>query len=141
MAPLYTAAVAPFYSAVDIVLVTRRGRLVKTAGLPRNIRSTQLTADDPVAGRLHEFRRPLRASRTVDFDDDGGFGMPIDSRFDSLGRRSITILDIEFDTVLVRERNTSRTRRWNFDNFYWVDPADGFVWTAYALCSGATNML
>ena len=117
-----------WFSADRVVLVTRQGRLVKTAGLPRNLRGTQLAAEDPVAGRLHELRQTLRASRTVDFDDDSGFGMPIDSWFDSLGPRTITILDIEFDTVLVRERNTSRTRRWNFDNFYWVDPVDGFVW-------------
>ncbi len=117
-----------WFSADRVVLVTRAGRLVKTAGLPRNIRATQFTAADPVDRRLHELRAPVRTTRTVDFDDDSGFGMPIDSRFESLGPRVIAILDIDFDTVLVRERNTSRTRRWSFDNFYWVDPVDGFVW-------------
>ena len=117
-----------WFSADRVVLVTRAGRLVKTAGLPRNIRATQFTAGDPVDRRLHELRAPMRATRTVDFDDDSGFGMPIVSRFESLGPRVIAILDIDFDTVLVREFNTSRTRRWSFDNFYWVDPVDGFVW-------------
>jgi hypothetical protein len=117
-----------WFSADRVVLVTRAGRLVKTAGLPRNIRATQFRAGDPVDRRLHELRAPVRATRIVDFDDDSGFGMPIDSRFESLGPRVIAILDIDFDTVLVREHNTSRTRRWSFENLYWVDPVDGFVW-------------
>ncbi len=117
-----------WFSADGVVVVTRAGRLVKTAGLPRNIRATLFAAEDPVDGRLHELRGPLHSTRTVDFDDDSGFGMPIDSRFDELGPRRVAILEIDFDTVLVRERNTSRTRRWSFENLYWVDPVDGFVW-------------
>ena len=31
-------------------------------------------------------------------------------------------------TILVREKNSARTLNWRFDNLYWVDPADGFVW-------------
>jgi len=35
---------------------------------------------------------------------------------------------LDFDTILVRERNSARTLNWRFKNYYWVDPSDGFVW-------------
>ena len=54
--------------------------------------------------------------------------MPIVSVFEPLGPITLTILEIEFDTVLVRERNTAKTMRWSYDNYYWVDAYDGFVW-------------
>jgi len=42
--------------------------------------------------------------------------------------RQLTIVGIEFDTILVRERNRARVVPWTFENLYWVDPGDGFVW-------------
>ena len=117
-----------YLSADRVAVVTRKGRLVKTAGLPQNLKNTQTSVGDPVAGRLHELTESARFVRTVDIDPGSYYGMPIVSVFEPLGPVTLTILEIEFDTVLVRERNTAKTMRWSYDNYYWVDAYDGFVW-------------
>lgn len=115
-------------SSDRISLVTEGGRLVKTAGLPENLRDTQLLGPDPVNKTLHRLAQPVAFDRAVDFDTSRRFGVPIHSRFDSLGAKKITIVEIEFDTVLVRETNVAKTVNWTFENYYWVDAIDGFVW-------------
>jgi hypothetical protein len=52
----------------------------------------------------------------------------VDSVFEKLGPRKVRIVELDFDTILVRERNVARTLKWRFENLYWVDPGDGFVW-------------
>ena len=110
------------------ILVTRGGRLVKTFGLPENLKETKGLGQDPVNGQLHLLERQIAFRRLIDIDAGRQYGMPIDSDFDVLGEQRIRILELDFDTILVRERNSSRTLNWNFDNHYWVDPGDGFVW-------------
>jgi len=114
-------------SADNAALVTRGGRIVKTAGLPENIRDTVFTGPDPVATGLHENAHGLTATRALDLDP-GQYGLSIRSNFAVNGPRQVTITEIQFDTILVTERNIARTLNWSFNNQYWVDPADGFVW-------------
>ncbi len=117
-----------YLSADRVAVVTRDGRLVKTAGLPQNLKATHFTHDDPVAGRLHQLTETTRFVRTVDIDAANTYGMPVVSEFEPLGPVTLTILEIEFETMLARERNTAQTMRWSYDNYYWVDAYDGFVW-------------
>ncbi len=109
-------------------VVTRHGRVVKTVGLPRNLRQTTAHAADPLAGPTHQVARGTRFRREVDYEADERFVLPIESTFERIGPRKITILEIEFDTVLIRERNRARLMNWEFENLYWVDAIDGYVW-------------
>ena len=43
-------------------------------------------------------------------------------------RQKIVILDLDFDTILIREKSSARAVNWKFENLYWVDIYDGFVW-------------
>lgn len=116
-------------SGVDrSVLVLRGGRVVKTYGFPENLKQTIDADDDPVDRLLHRLDRPVHHVRYVDIDKDQLFGLPIDSTLSPIGARKITIVEIEFDTMMVRESNSARTVDWSFENEYWVDPGDGFVW-------------
>jgi hypothetical protein len=110
------------------VIVTRNGRVVKTSGLPVNLKDTRAFREDPVATRLHRIEQPADFVRYVDLEPGHRYDLPIRSRFETVGRERITIAEIEFDTVLVREINDAATFNWKFENLYWADIFDGFVW-------------
>lgn len=116
------------------VLALRGGRVVKTFGFPENLKNTRNNSADPVEGRLHKLHKtgqtepPWRHTRYLDLDLGPHYGLVVDSVFHSLGPRKIRIVELDFDTILVREQNSARTLNWKFENLYWVDPADGFVW-------------
>lgn len=113
-------------SADGAAIVTRGGRVVKTAGLPTTIRNTVPRSPDPVAAGLHRGENRVYFDREIDLIPEGTVVMSSDFR--ELGPRSITIADIEFDTILIEERVAVRGLSWSFTNLYWVDPVDGFVW-------------
>ena len=117
-----------YLSADRVAVVTRQGRLVKTAGLPRNIKNTYMNDRDPVSGQLHKLSPNTRFIRTIDIDAENRYGVPITSVFETIKKVTITILELKFDTLLVRERNSAQTMRWHFDNYYWADAYDGFIW-------------
>ena len=117
-----------WYSVDNVALVTRAGRVVRTAGLPENIRATRHLSPDPVALGLHRETNLIPWKREIDSIPELGYGMVIESAFRQRGAEKITIAEIEFDTIHVVERNVATTLSWTFENHYWVDPEDGFVW-------------
>ena len=115
-------------SADRATLVTKQGRIVETSGFPENLRATTAQGSDPVAGGLHTLDEPVTFSRSIDIDLEQNYGLRIDSLFEPLGSKQISIVGLDFRTLLVREQNDVRTLNWRFYNFYWVDADDGFVW-------------
>jgi hypothetical protein len=110
------------------VLALRGGRVVKTFGFPENLKDTRSDSIDPVDRLLHKLTQPVRHTRYLDLDVGPHYGLVVDSVFESLGPRKVRIVELDFDTILVREQNVARTLNWRFENLYWVDPVDGFVW-------------
>ena len=110
------------------VLTLRGGRVVRTYGFPENLKDTRHNEIDPVNRLLHKLTEPVTHTRYIDLDLGSHFGLVIDSMFESLGPRTVRIVELDFETILVREKNTARTLNWQFENLYWVDPVDGFVW-------------
>ena len=110
----------------NAALVTRSGRLVKTAGLDRDLRGTHGIEDDPIAAATFAFAGVHQ--REVDIGPRGPYGVPIDSTFEVRGRETIRILDTDHDTLVVQESNRARSIRWNFDNHFWLDFTTGYAW-------------
>jgi hypothetical protein len=110
------------------VLALRGGRVVRTFGFPENLKNTRADEIDPVDRLLHKLTGPVRHTRYIDLDRGPHFDLVIDSVFESLGPQKVRILELDFDTILVWEINSARTLNWRFENYYWVDPSDGFVW-------------
>jgi hypothetical protein len=115
-------------SADQVAVVTRNGRLVQTAGLDRNLRSTTQLDDDPIATGSFVFGTTF--SRTVDLGPDGPYGVLVDSSLEIVKRETVLILDREHDALVIRERNTAHGVRWSFKNTYWADFKTGFVWAS-----------
>ena len=110
------------------VLALRGGRVVKTFGFPENLKDTRADRIDPVDRLLHKLTQPVHHTRYLDLDVGPHYGLVVDSVFESLGPRKVRIVELDFDTILVREKNVARTLNWRFENLYWVDPVDGFIW-------------
>jgi hypothetical protein len=116
-------------SADAATIVTRDGRIVKTAGLPDNLRVTMFDRPDPVAFTLHDLKSDIEFRRTIDFDSGNLFGLRVVSTLSPIGTERISIAGLDIETVQIREENTVLDSiRWNFTNDYWVDSIDGFVW-------------
>jgi hypothetical protein len=113
-------------SADGVAIVTRGGRVIRTAGLPTTIRDTIILGADPVATGLQLDPEQTLFTREVDFPSTGIVVMS--SNFKVVGPKSINIVEIDFETILVEEQVLAGHLNWKFTNHYWVDPADGFVW-------------
>ena len=110
------------------VLALREGRIVKTFGFPENLKETRYEGTDPVNRALHKLTGRVESTRYIDLDLSAYFNLAIESIFESLGPQKIRIVELDFDTILIREINSCNTLRFQFENLYWVDPEDGFVW-------------
>ena len=110
------------------ILVLREGRVVRTFGFPENLRDTVSLQDDPVHRLLHKLEAPARYIRRIDLQGPRRVSLTIESTLWPLGERTITIREIDFTTLLVRETNEARGAQWSFENFYWADPGDGYIW-------------
>jgi len=115
-------------SADNATVVTRAGRVIKTAGFPENLKATNYIEADPVAKKLHIPEGPREFSRSVDIDQGNIYGLIINSRFLLRGEMEIVIAGLRLRTVLFEEVNEAQTVNWNYSNYFWVDAFDGFVW-------------
>lgn len=111
-----------------LLVATRKGRVVKSVGLQANLRATQFLSPDPVAVGLHRADAPVETKRIVDLSGRQRFGRLIISRFEIVGQKTISIAETSHDVLLVKERNEMAPEGWHFENSFWVDRRDGFVW-------------
>jgi len=115
-------------SSDSVAFATRRGRLVKTAGLPADLKRTEFVEPDPVATGLQELEGDSKIGRFIDLEPGAHYGIPVESTFARAGEETIEILERTYDTILVNERNVAPLLEWEFENQYWVAKDSGFVW-------------
>ncbi len=117
-----------WHSRDKAVVATRGGRIVRTVGLPENIRETRPLDPDPAVAGLHRVVAGARARRIVDFDGHERFGRVVEARYRPMGRERVEIAGLTYDLLLVVEENRIEVDDWEFENRFWVDPGTGFVW-------------
>lgn len=114
------------------VFVTRKGRLVKTAGLPANLVETRYLSDDVLSIIVNESETLSGEGgafrRLVDMTPPDRYDVMIGSTFVHAGRESIEISELRFDTELFVERCEAREMEWRFENHFWIGRKDGVVW-------------
>ena len=121
-----------FWLAADgVVLGMKKGRILKTAGLPETIIDTIPINNDPIYLGLHKKENHLVFERNIDFKGKNSMypkTIKILSNFSYEGSQIVKIYDIDFETILVRESCTAKKLNWKFENLFWVDPNTGMVW-------------
>jgi hypothetical protein len=111
-------------SAAQIAITTRKGRIVRTAGLQHNISGYQERPGTSTSDGV-----PV--SRWIaDFTDIGLYAVPIACKVLPPKDDTITILNKEIRTKRVDERCKSESERldWSFTNRFWLDERTGFTW-------------
>lgn len=115
-------------SANRIMLVTRRGRIVKTVGLPTDLSGCALYGPDLLDQYRFEAPAAPVAILRRSIDIGAAFGISVQSKFTVEGDESITILDQTFDTVRIREDMESTDRKWRHPNRYWLSKRSALAW-------------
>jgi len=113
-------------SAARVALVTRAGRIIQTAGFHDNLTATRFEDNDPVAQALDG--PATRSLRFIDLPDGGGYSIQVESMYRSQDVATITILGTALRTRPVVETNRCPKLNWTFQNIFWRDVNDGFVW-------------
>lgn len=117
-------------SADRAVLVTRKGRIVRTVGLTgANLTETIFSNPDWVGTPIAAIPPGARAQRRIDLMPRRRMGLPVDAEFVTEGLETIRPLGADADVTVarLRERCQCRTLDWDFDNLYWVNPDSGAV--------------
>jgi hypothetical protein len=115
-------------SADRKLIVTRRGRIVRTVGLAQDLTGTTFLSPDPVGKPSAALATSPPALRSVDIDPGHRDGIVVTSSFERLHDDTIDILGEKYPTELWQERGAAPLLDWEFVNLYWIDPRTGFVW-------------
>lgn len=115
-----------------VVLVTEKGRLVKTAGLTDNLNDTRFTgaADQDWIGEPLETLQGKTVVREVDFLERQRVGVPIRCALEVVGAEAIQIHQRQHQTVKVLETcQAGAGLNWSFVNQFWIDASEpSMVW-------------
>lgn len=115
-------------SAKREVVVTRRGRVVKTYGLPQDLTATNFLTPDPIGKPGRDFAPGAECLRTLDFESLHQDGILARSTFRKIGSARIEILGERLETELWEERGSADLLGWDFVNRYWIAADSGYVW-------------
>jgi len=114
-----------WFAGEQIFVATRRGRVIRTAGLPYDLGGIHPLSATAVAANGGGMPPALFS---LDFPDLGVFGATAQCSSRDLGDDNIDILGARIATRHIVEHCAVQVMRWNFDNEYWTDKTTGYVW-------------
>ena len=115
-----------WYSADRGVLVTRYGRLVRSAGFAENLVRTEFSGKDFLEpGGL--LMPDDRLQRRIDLQGGARYGIAVNSSLRLGGEADVVVGQRSLRLLLVEEHCQVPTLNWSFVNKFWVDQ-NRFVW-------------
>lgn len=117
-----------WYSSEKEVLITHYGRIIRSYGLKHNIWGLRASQNDVFKAGLHTIQKPLQQTFTLDLDRKAKQNLRAIATYSLVKHESITIYDINYDTVKISEKVYIKDINWYYENFYWVDQKTGFIW-------------
>ena len=116
-------------SKAHIAISTRAGRVIETAGLPKNLSATVFAGlSDPLPEFLRQaVATPVSEIRNVDFSDLSKYSVLIRCRLAGGNPARVVILGHAILTRHFEEHCESSELDWSFTNSFWADRA-GFIW-------------
>src|SRR5882672_2955908 len=115
-----------WFAGEQVFIRTRNGRVIRTAGLPYDLGGLR---DLSTNSRLGSTAAPPTVQLfSLDFPDLGVFGATAQCSLRSAGDDAVEILGSRIPTRHIIEHCTVQALRWNFDNEYWEDRMNGYIW-------------
>jgi len=110
------------------ILVTRNGRIVRTAGFETNLRDVSSSAHEPIdEAREHKSARATQLVRQMEWSGKGSGSYPASVELTPKGSETIQILNRAVRTLIVDESVEVRSLDWAVTNRYWMDSTTGAV--------------
>ena len=104
----YDGEMLDWISAEREVIVTRRGRVVRTYGLPEDLKETVFLTADPVGRPSGAVAGSQECLRALDLEPGHRDGVVVSLRFEKLRDETLDILGERVVTELWQERGTAR---------------------------------
>jgi hypothetical protein len=115
-----------WYAGDQAFVATRRGRVVRTAGLPYDLGG--LSVLSAAAAGDGAAARSASVVLSLDFPDLGTFGAVAECASRDAGDDSVEIFGASIPTRRIVEHCTVPSLKWSFDNQFWADRMTGYVW-------------
>jgi hypothetical protein len=114
---------AEWYSGEFVMIRTRGGRIVRTAGMPYDLGGLDVRPPAAAAAARGE-----TVTLSYDFPDLGVFGAIGNCSQRDAGPATIEILGVQIATRRFVEDCEIASLDWAFEAEYWKDPATNYVW-------------
>lgn len=112
-----------------LLVATRNGRIVQTAGMPFNLGRLEQVAHAPAPGTAIGAPVPnTRYSLYFDLVDLNLFAIEAACTATDRGLEQVDILGGEIPARHIVEDCDMHALDWSFENDFWTDPNTGFVW-------------
>ena len=112
-------------SSARIALLTRAGRIVRTAGLEHNLTDARGRAG---GGGAPSWQAGAVSQWEMDFADLNLYSVLVTCRSAIRGPETVKNFTVNIPTVRIDETCRSEQIDWTFVNSYWVSPATGLTW-------------
>ena len=109
-----------------IVAVTRNGRIVRTAGLAKNL--SDLAYSGPGSPQAALQRPGIPQHFIADFTDLQAYSVAITCIPRPAKPAKIKILGHSIHTMRVAEQCAAPSLNWDFTDRFWLDPGSGLTW-------------
>ncbi|MBF0612036.1 MAG: YjbF family lipoprotein [Magnetococcales bacterium] len=119
---------AHWYSANRVAIVTRHGRIIKTAGLEKNLTNTMFYNKDPLATPTGQKAAKHSWIRAVDMAEDQRYQIALPTTWREEGHETIEILGQTYNTLKITENVVARNMDWKYSNTFWLDAQSGIPW-------------
>jgi hypothetical protein len=120
-----TAGDLDWYAGDQVFVRTRKGRITRTVGLPYDLGGLR---EVPAANAAVTAGIPAAGQYSLDFPDLNIFGATAQCVRKSTADETVSILGSTIPAVHIVDHCTVSTMRWNFDNDYWIDRGNGYMW-------------
>lgn len=116
-----------WYGRGQILIVTRDGQIIQTAGLAQNLEGVRADANDPFAAGLQHLTRPVAYDLVEDWSGYR-YGVPVHVVMEPLALTRITVLGATRRVLHLRATVDAPAARWRAVDQYWVGVDDGIIW-------------
>jgi hypothetical protein len=117
-----------WYAGDQVFVATRRGRVVRTAGLPYDLGGLSPLSAAAAGGGAAAKTRSASVLLSLDFPDLGSFGAVAKCASRDAGEDTVEIFGASIPTRRIIEHCTVPSLKWSFDNQFWADRMTGYVW-------------
>ncbi|BCO13081.1 hypothetical protein RIMD111065_14370 [Aeromonas hydrophila] len=114
-------------SADGVMFITEHGRLVKTIGLPNDLRYLGSLDQDPLR-IAHLDKLPSMVWYSVaEWSQKYTSGYPLSMHYRRVGNEVLEVIDKPYTTTIIEESVTASPSEMQWNNYFWIDEHSGQV--------------